>query len=195
VAEVLPWRSAQQERMMTSHIGMAIALAGWAMLFAALFMSMAYLRLRSPMWPPAGVARLPLTLPFVNTLVLLASSVTLSFGIRCVRHSDHRGLVGWLTATLVLGFGFLGMQSYHWWSVAQTGLRVDSNLYGAAFYMLTVFHALHVLSGLGVLVWLLVGALNRKFNNVVNTPLRVTAMFWHFVDAIWVFLFVTVYVI
>jgi heme/copper-type cytochrome/quinol oxidase subunit 3 len=173
---------------------MVLFLASWAMLFAALFFAYAALRARSPVWPPSGW-RLPLGLPALNTAILLASSATLAWGLREARAGRLARLAPWIGATLLLGTAFLGLQIVVWRSVWQSGLHVDTSLYGSVFYALTVFHALHVVAGLGVLGWLLAGARRGAFAAARTAPIRLGAMFWHFVDAVWLILFFAVYVI
>jgi cytochrome c oxidase subunit 3 len=167
------------ESRRTSYVGMVMALASWTMLFASLFFAYAVLRLRSPMWPPEGVTRLPRLLPFVNTLVLLASSVTLHRGTaRSVERSG--ALRAALGRTIGLGALFLALQLAVWIPI---------------FYGLTVFHALHVLAGLVVLAVLLPGAARGRWVSGLQTRVRLSAMFWHFVDAVWVLMFVTIYLL
>ena len=185
--------SKHEEGRRTSYVGMVMALASWTMLFASLFFAYAVLRLRSPMWPPEGVARLPRLLPFVNTLVLLASSVTLHRGTG--RSTERSGaLHAALGRTIGLGALFLALQLAVWIPLWRAGLRIDnSGPYGSIFYGLTVFHALHVLAGLVVLAALLPGAARGRWVSGLQTRVRLSAMFWHFVDAVWVLMFVTIY--
>jgi len=194
MGRLLPYRSAGTDREDTSFLGMVMFLASWVMLFAALFFVYAALRARAPMWPPDGW-RLPVGLPALNTALLLASSVTLWMGPRDLRAGRPDRLAPWLGATLALGILFLVLQCVVWRSVWQGGLHVDTSLYGSVFYALTVFHALHVVAGLGVLAWLLRGALRGTYAAARSAPIRVGAMFWHFVDVVWVVLFLGVYVI
>jgi len=194
LGRVLSYRSDKTDRDGTSYLGMVLFLASWAMLFAALFFSYAVLRARAPMWPPVGW-RLPLLLPALNTVVMLASSLTLALGARDLGAGRPSRLASWIGVTLALGALFLALQIVVWMSVWSGGLHVDTDLYGSVFYALTVFHALHVVVGLGILVWLLRGALRGAHSAARSAPVRLGAMFWHFVDAVWIILFLTVYVI
>ena len=194
VGRLIAYRSPQTEKEATSTLGMVMFLASWAMLFAALFFAYAALRARADVWPPPGF-RLPLGLPLANTTVLLASSLTLALGLRDLRAGRARRLAAWLGLTLALGATFLALQIVVWRSVWQGGLRVDTSVYGSVFYALTVFHALHVLAGLGVLAWLLHGALRGAYGAAKHAPVRIGAMFWHFVDVVWIVMFLAVYVI
>src|SRR6185436_11750455 len=118
-----------QER--TALMGMAIFVASWAMLFAALFFAYGLSRLRAVSWPPGDLPPLPLLLPGLATLVLAGSSAVL-----------HRGRV---LAAVLLGGAFLGLQAVVWRQMFMAGLRPQAGAYASYFFALTVFHALHVL--------------------------------------------------
>jgi cytochrome c oxidase subunit III len=184
-----------EESRRTSFVGMVMALASWTMLFVALFFAYAVLRLRAPAWPPDGVAPLPRLLPFVNTLVLLASSVVLHFGVRPEAEETPGALRRALLFTLGLGSLFLALQLAVWVPLWRSGFRIDTDTYGSIFYGLTVFHALHVLAGLVALAVLLPGALSGRLVSGRSNSVRLSAMFWHFVDVVWVVMFVAVYLV
>ena len=178
---------------------MVMALASWTMLFIALFFSYAVLRVNATTWPPDGLAPLPRALPFLNTLVLLASSAVLSRGTRPEsRESKEKpgALRHALLLTILLGGLFLALQLAVWIPLWQRGFRIDNTgTYGSIFYGLTVFHALHVLAGLLALACLLPGAFSGRYTSSRSSAVRVSAMFWHFVDAVWVVMFVAVYLV
>jgi heme/copper-type cytochrome/quinol oxidase subunit 3 len=177
----------------TSFVGMAIFLGAWAMTFAALFFAYFDVRIAARAWPDVAVTA-PLGLPALNTLVLVGSSVTLMLGLRAVRAADPAALRRWLVVTLALGTAFVALQVVVWRQLLGEGLRWDSGQYGSIFYLLTGFHALHVLVGLVGLLTLLPGALAGRFTVQKHARVRNWAMFWHFVDAIWVVMFFTLYV-
>jgi cytochrome c oxidase subunit 3 len=174
---------------------MVMALASWTMLFAALFFAYAVLRLHASAWPPDGLAPLPKALPAVNTLVLFASSLVLHFGIRPEAEGRPGAFRRALLGTLALGSLFLALQLAVWVPLWRSGFRIDAGAYGSVFYTLTVFHALHVLAGLVVLATLLPGAFSGRYASGRASAVRLPAMFWHFVDAVWVVMFVAVYLI
>ena len=179
----------------TTFVGMVMALGSWSMLFGALFFAYAILRLRAGTWPPMGVEPLPRLLPSFNTLVLLASSVVLAHGLRPASESRIGALASSLRATLALGSLFLLLQLAVWIPLWQSGFRIDSGVYGSVFYFLTVFHALHVLAGLVALAVLLPGARAGRWRSGAQGRVKATALFWHFVDAVWVVMFVAVYLL
>jgi len=172
-----------------------MALASWTMLFVALFFAYAVLRLRAPAWPPDGLPPLPRALPFLNTLVLLASSAVLHLGVRPEAEDRPGSLRRALLGTLALGSLFLALQLAVWVPLWRSGFRIDSGTYGSIFYSLTVFHAVHVLAGLVALAVLLPGAFSGRLVSGRASTVRLSAMFWHFVDAVWVVMFVAVYLL
>jgi heme/copper-type cytochrome/quinol oxidase subunit 3 len=184
-----------EESRRTSFVGMVMALASWTMLFTALFFAYAVLRLHAAEWPPDGLAPLPKALPAANTLVLLASSVLLHFGTRPEAEETRGAFRRALLGTLALGSLFLALQLAVWIPLWRSGFRIDSGTYGSVFYALTVFHALHVLAGLVALSTLLPGAFAGRYVSGRSSAVRLRAMFWHFVDAVWVVLFVAVYLV
>jgi cytochrome c oxidase subunit III len=178
-----------------AYAGMVTFLGSWAMLFGALFFSYAVLRISAPIWPPPGFERLPLGLPAVSTLLLLASNRTLALALARSRGGQLPRCRNELLGTIALGVAFVGLQCKVWADLWKSGLHLDSGAYGGTFYVLTVFHILHVLVGLGLLARL-VAPLSRR---AAVAPGRVTAaltgMFWHFVGAVWLTMFVAVYIL
>ncbi len=186
----------REESRRTSFVGMTMALGSWTMLFVSLFFSYAVLRLRAEEWPPDGLAPLPRLLPFLNTLVLVASSAVLYAGLRAAAAGKPGALLSTLKRTLALGSLFLALQLAVWVPLWRAGFRIDNTgAYGSIFYGLTVFHALHVLAGLVALLVLVPGAAKGRWVSGAQSPVRLTAMFWHFVDAVWLLMFVTIYLL
>ena len=193
VVPLPPTREAAESRK-THFVGMVMALASWSMLFASLFFAYAVLRMSARVWPPDGSARLPLGLPAANTAVLLLSSVVLWLGADPKREKPgrlHRAVL----AALGLGALFLALQMAVWVPLWAKGFRMESGVYASLFYGLTAFHAVHVLAGLVALLWLLRGARDGRYVSGRQNVVRLTAMFWHFVDVVWVLMFVVVYVL
>lgn len=184
-----------EESRKTAFVGMVMGLASWAMLFASLFFAYAMVRLRAPGWPPEGTAPLPRLLPGFNTLILLASSVALHLGVRRTGANRPGALVPTLWLTIGLGSAFLLLQTALWAALWRSGFQISSGPYGSVFYGLTVFHAVHVLAGLAALAWLLPGAKRGDYTSKQQTAVRLPALFWHFVDVVWVVMYVAVYLV
>jgi cytochrome c oxidase subunit 3 len=171
----------------TAYIGMVVFLASWAMLFASLFFAYGLVRSHAPSWPPSDQPRLPVLLPGLNTLVAAAASLALD---RAGRGGTRRAVAAALALATALGAAFLALQAAVWTSLWQAGLHLDGGPYPSAFYALTGLHAAHVLVGLAALAWLTVGAVRGPPR---RTPLRLWTMYWHFVGAVWLLLYVSVY--
>jgi len=166
-----------------------------SMFFAALIAGLFVLRLGQPLWPPPFQPRLPVGVTGVNTLVLLASSVTMVGAVRALVRGEENLLVKRLVATAGLGALFLVVQGYEWARLIGYGLTVSGGTYGATFYTLIGAHAAHVF---GALVWLgatLVLASRGRFRHGRTAPVKACAMFWHFVVGLWPILYVAVYLL
>jgi cytochrome c oxidase subunit 3 len=137
-------------------------------------------------------------LPGLNTVILLASSATFARGLKELRRGRRAAFTRLVMATLGLGALFLVLQLLVFRQVAATGLSISDGIYGAVFYAFTAFHGLHVAVGLGILLWVLfksrAGAASALTEH--NTiAVSVCTMFWHFVDAVWLLMFLTIYVL
>ncbi len=169
--------------------GMLLFLLSETFLFGNLFWTYYYLRAKSPVWPPPGVA-LELPLIAANTLVLLCSSVVMQLAVNSAQRGDRRATVRGLIITLLLGAVFLTVKGWEW---TQVGFTPWDHAYGSIFFTLTGFHGLHVLAGMALLAALTV----RTWRAPSFTPLAVEVggLYWHFVDFIWLFVFTTLYII
>lgn len=183
------------EERSLGYAGMVIFLGSWAMMFGALFFSYAVLRISAVVWPAPGLPRLPLGLPALGTLLLLGSSWTLKLALAAARCGRLERCRRDLLRTIALGVAFVALQCKVWAGVWNGGLHLDSGAYGGMFYLLTVFHALHVLVGLGLLTRWLAPLLRRAPIAPARVPAALAAMFWHFVGAVWLTMFFTVYVL
>lgn len=181
------------EERTLAYSGMVIFLGAWAMMFGALFFSYAVLRISAPIWPAPGLPRLPLGLPAVNTVLLLTSSWTLSRALGQLKRGQLGRCRDALLLTIGLGVGFGALQIQVWSALWRSGLHLDSGAYGGTFYLLTVFHVLHVLVGLGLLLRTVAPLLARAPVAPGRVPAALTALFWHFVDAVWLVMFVALY--
>ncbi len=194
VVELRPEIAAAQQRSeLTSTIGMMVALGSWTMMFGALFFMYLALRAQTTAWPPPG-QHLPMLLPAINTGVIVASSITLVGALESLRGGHHRKSVTWMSVTLALGILFVALQLLLWRTMWLDGLTSSAGTLGTVVYGLTVLHAIHVVAGVMVLAYLLTQALSnargadRMHKRMLS--LRLCGMFWHFVDAVWVLMFV-----
>ena len=136
-------------------------------------------------------------LPLYNTLILLTSSVTLQFAHVALEQGKRLQLRLMLLLTVLLGASFLGLQAYEYMHAYQDlNLRLDSGIYGNTFFLLTGFHGLHVTLGALFLaiIWLRI-MLKNHFTAHNHFAFQAAAWYWHFVDVVWLCLFVFVYVL
>jgi cytochrome c oxidase subunit 3 len=173
-------------------LGVKLGILSEVMLFAALFAAYFVIRSESGGWPPHGQERPEVILPGLNTLLLLSSSVTMQWAVRAIRGGRVPAMRIGLRLTLLLGSLFILIQAYEF---ATNGFGLTAGVFGSTFYTLTGFHGAHVLAGLA-----LIGIVaNRARRGLVttkhDTALEAASYYWHFVDAVWVVLFSTVYVL
>ena len=133
-------------------------------------------------------------IPLLNTIILLTSGVTLTIAHHALK-AGHRGvLTFWLFATIVLGFTFVGFQAYEYHhAYTELNLKLSTGVYGSTFFMLTGFHGLHVTVGATMLLVMFFRVLKGHFDAEHHFAFEATAWYWHFVDVVWLLLFVLVY--
>ena len=133
-------------------------------------------------------------LPAINTAILLTSGWTVTLAHWALKRGDTTWLVYWLFATVVLGFGFVGLQAYEYVHAYQDlNLRLDSGIYGSTFFMLTGFHGFHVTMGATMLLIIMIRAAKGHFTPDNHFAFEAVAWYWHFVDVVWLGLFIFVY--
>ena len=136
----------------------------------------------------------PWGLPFLNTVILLTSSVTLTVAHHALLVGDRARQVGFLAITALLGVIFLVCQAYEYHhAYAEMGLTLQSGIYGSTFFMLTGFHGLHVTIGTIMLIVMTLRSRKGHLTPDNHFAFEAAAWYWHFVDVVWLFLFVTVY--
>ncbi|HMQ27330.1 MAG TPA: cytochrome c oxidase subunit 3 [Acidimicrobiales bacterium] len=172
-------------------VGVIVWLASELMFFAGLFAAYFVLRSGNDPWPPAGV-ELDIPRALLSTVLLLASSATMHLAVRAGERGDHRGVGRWLAVTLVLGTLFLANLALEW---AGLEFSLDTDAYGSIYYLITGFHGLHVLGGLVLMVAVAGLVLGRDSEAPVGPSVAVTGYYWHFVDLVWIFVFVTIYLL
>ena len=134
--------------------------------------------------------------PLLNTILLLASSVTVTIAHWALKKNQRAKLSFWLFVSVVLGFAFLYFQAGEYMEAYNhLGLTLGSGVYGATFFMLTGFHGLHVTIGAITLTVILVRCLRGHFKPDEHFGFEGAAWYWHFVDTVWVGLFIFVYIL
>ena len=154
-------------------------------------------------WPTAGPAALesftpmgPMPIPLINTLLLLASGVTLTIAHHALQGGQRALLNLFLFLTIALGVIFLGFQVYEYsHAYSDLNLKLTSGIYGSTFFMLTGFHGFHVTIGVLMLTVIWFRCLKGHFKPEQHFAFEAAAWYWHFVDVVWLGLFLVVYLL
>jgi cytochrome c oxidase subunit 3 len=143
-------------------------------------------------WPPKGIEVLdPWGYPLLNTLILLCSGTTVTWAHHSLIHGDRKGLKLGLLLTIGLGLVFSAVQAYEY---IHAPFAFKGNIYGATFFMATGFHGFHVIVGTIFLAICYLRARRGDFTPKQHFGFEAAAWYWHFVDVVWLFLFVSIYV-
>lgn len=171
----------------TGKLGMWVFLASEIMFFTGLIGSYIVLRLGSAGWPRPGET-LNTGLLSVNTLVLITSSLTMALALNTAQQNQLSVFRKFLLLTALLGLTFLSIKAYDYAHMWHRGFTMSSSLFGSCYYLLTGFHALHVLSGIIVVLYLL-AASHGVLSSTVLGRVEYGGLYWHFIDVVWVILF------
>jgi len=136
----------------------------------------------------------PWHLPAINTLLLLTSGLTCTFAHWALKEGNQKKTVMWLYVTVALGLTFVGLQGLEYYEAYhELDLQLDSGIYGSTFYMLTGFHGFHVTLGATMLLVMAIRAGKGHFSEHNHFAFEAAAWYWHFVDVVWLGLFIFVY--
>ena len=176
-------------------LGMILFITSEVMFFAGLFAAYFNVRATAPQWPPAGNEHFNIhaevLLPFILTCVLVLSSFTCQMGIWAIRRGDRRGLSRAIAVTLALGITFLVGQAYDY---SRLGFGLSDGTFGTTFYTLTGFHGAHVFAGTIMLSVILFRSSTGQFSARHHDAVEAVSLYWHFVDAVWIIIFSTIYI-
>jgi cytochrome c oxidase subunit III len=131
----------------------------------------------------------------LGTALLLFSSLFVVLALASAQRGNRKGLLLWLGLTIMCGFFFVGMQVYEFTHFVHKGLTLGTNLFGASFFTLTGFHGTHVTLGVIWLLTLWIEAFRGKLPPAKSLNLEIGALYWHFVDVVWIVIFPVVYLI
>jgi cytochrome c oxidase subunit III len=173
--------------------GLVLFLIAETMIFMGLFASFLIYRLMMPVWPPAGTPELELLLPGINTFILVSSSFVMHMGQKAIKEDNQSGLRLWFGITAAMGAIFLGGQLYEY-SHMEFGLT--TNIFASSFYALTGFHGLHVTFGLILILAVLWRSRQKEhYSSKSHFGVEAAELYWHFVDVVWIVLFILVYLL
>jgi cytochrome c oxidase subunit III len=185
----------QSSRVDARLLGIYLFIGSEIMLFGAFFTAYFFARVivGPETWPPEPF-ELPVYLAFVNTVILVTSSFSMHWALQAVKRGNRSGLVAGLTLTFLLGLTFLLIQAREY---TRLGFAPYDNAFGSTFYGLTGLHGAHVFVGLNLLLYALVRSVRGHYGPEPEKHLGVElpGIYWHFVDVMWIIVYVTVYVI
>lgn len=177
-------------------IGMALFIASELMLFVAFFWgyfnaALTPNEVTGGTWPPKGIVPFdPMHLPYLNTLILLISGTTVTAAHKDLLNGEFSQVTKFLFVTVILGVIFSCVQVFEY---MHAEFAFKDGIYASNFYMATGFHGAHVIIGTIFLAVCLYRNMNREFTKDQHVGFEAAAWYWHFVDVIWLFLFVAIY--
>jgi cytochrome c oxidase subunit III len=175
------------------RFGMALFIASEVMFFSAFFWAFFTSSLFpvGGVWPPKGIHPFnPFEFPFLNTLTLLLSGTTVTWAHHSLLEGNQKGLIQGLVVTVLLGIAFTCNQA---WEYSHAAFHFTGGIYPSTFFMATGFHGFHVIVGTTFLAVCLWRAKKGDFTPTHHFGLEAAAWYWHFVDVVWLFLFVCIY--
>ena len=207
-----------EQQYLSANLGMWAFLVTEIMFFGGMFAVYSVYRFMHPVAFAEGSAHLDVLIGTINTAVLLTSSLTVALSVHAAQTGRRRQLVLLLAATIVLGLVFLGIKFYeyqHKWhehlvpgphfhlpdehfKLREYADRIDPRRVQAFFglyFTMTGFHALHMVIGLGLFLYLLLKARRGAYSAAYSTPVEMCGLYWHFVDIVWVYLYPLLYLI
>jgi cytochrome c oxidase subunit 3 len=196
-----------EQQKESSTLGMWFFLAQEMLFFGGLFVTYLMYRWRDPVAFAAGSHELDIILGGFNTIVLIASSLTMAMAVHSAQTDKQKPLVNYLIATGVLGLVFLVVKYFEYkakWDhhlipgdsfhfAGEVGQRAE--LFFSLYFAMTGMHALHMVIGVAVLAWVLKRARAGEFGSHYYNPVECFGLYWHFVDIVWIFLFPLLYLI
>jgi len=210
----------EEQQRDSASFGMWIFLSTEVMFFGGLFCAYLIYRLKYFGEFAAASQTLNWQLGMTNTAVLICSSLTVVLAVWAAQHSKRALLLGSLVLTLILGFAFLGIKAVEYAEkfekhhVPGPSFQFDhvkiptapgqpeqfanpshAQIYFALYFIMTGLHALHMIIGIGIFVWLLFIAWKGRLTPEYNTPMEIGGLYWHFVDIVWIYLFPLLYLI
>ena len=190
-----PPEANQSSRIDRQTLGILLFIVSEVMLFGAFFASYFFLRVvaNSGPWPPDGLT-IPKAIAGVNTAILISSSFTVHWALESIRRENRRGMILGLGATFLLGLTFLFIQINEY---VHIGFSARDDAFGSIIYGLTGLHGAHVFVGLLLLSFATIRAFRGHFGPAAKDHLgvEVPGIYWHFVDVMWIVVFVSVYIL
>nr|YP_010373790.1 cytochrome c oxidase subunit III [Bryanellocoris orientalis]UPI55317.1 cytochrome c oxidase subunit III [Bryanellocoris orientalis] len=142
-------------------------------------------------WPPIGIKTFnPMDIPLLNTMMLLCSGISVTWAHHSMMNNMHKQTTIALMMTVKLGLLFTMLQAYEY---TEASFCISDSIYGATFYMATGFHGIHVIIGTTFLIICLIRLMKFHFSKNHHFGFEAAAWYWHFVDVVWIFLYISIY--
>nr|YP_009731712.1 cytochrome c oxidase subunit III [Carpophilus dimidiatus]QHR79660.1 cytochrome c oxidase subunit 3 [Carpophilus dimidiatus] len=142
-------------------------------------------------WPPRGISPFnPIQIPLLNTLILLTSGLTVTWAHHSLMENNYKQTFQGLLLTIILGIYFTILQAYEY---IEAPFTIADSVYGSSFFMATGFHGLHVIIGTTFLLVCLIRHYFYHFSSIHHFGFEAAAWYWHFVDVVWLFLYISIY--
>lgn len=200
------WRDVAREATLQGHhstevesnirIGIVLFIASEALFFVSFFWAFFHSRLAPSieigiLWPPKNIATFnPFQIPLLNTIILLSSGVSVTWAHHSIMENNHSQAKKRLFITIILGAYFRFLQGYEY---LEATFSFADSVYGSTFFIATGFHGLHVIIGTTFLVVCLYRLISYQFSLKHHFGLEAATWYWHFVDVVWLFLFISIY--
>jgi cytochrome c oxidase subunit III len=182
----------RSSRAEPATLGMLLFIVSEVMIFGAFFTAYFFIRVvTADPWPAHGT-KLPEAVAGVNTAILLSSSITIHWALTSIKNGNRFGLEAGMVSTFLLGLTFLFVQINEY---AHVGFAPQDSAQGTIFYSLTGLHGAHVIIGLGALLIVTIRSFRGHYSPEHHQGMEVPGIYWHFVDAMWIVVYTTVYVI
>lgn len=178
------------------NMGVALFIVSEGLFFLAIFWTFFHSALSPSVemgaqWPPSGIDSVnPFELPLLNTILLLASGFTVTYAHHCVIYGNRSGALLGISLTVVLALAFTALQAVEY---KLSSFSLSDSTYGSCFYFGTGFHGLHVMIGTAFIAVGLWRILAYHFTENHHLGLESSILYWHFVDVVWLFLFISIY--
>lgn len=198
-----------EQQFAAAKLGMWLFLVTEVLFFSGLFVAYAVFRTLHPEVFVNSAALLDTKLGAINTVILLFSSLTMAWAVRCSQLGQQRGLVLCLALTITAAVAFLGVKGVeyahkwhegHLWASAYGGPDAGETFdragsFFSVYFAMTGLHAIHIIAGIAAIGWLLKRSLRGDFSPAYYTPVDVVGLYWHLVDLVWIFLFPLLYLV
>nr|YP_010716025.1 cytochrome c oxidase subunit III [Lophosia angusticauda]WDE75730.1 cytochrome c oxidase subunit III [Lophosia angusticauda] len=182
--------------MMGLQLGMILFILSEIFFFMSFFWTFFHMSLSPSIelganWPPMGIKSFnPFQIPLLNTMILLTSGITVTWAHNSLIQNNHTQTTQGLFFTILLGIYFTLLQAYEYMEAPFT---IADSVYGSIFFLATGFHGIHVVIGTTFLFICLIRHMNYHFSNLHHYGFEAAAWYWHFVDIVWLFLFMSIY--